>query len=261
MAFKLVEQKWCEEQGCPIQSYIVDSADDIAALPSCCAGSTAEVAGGSTYIANASGEWVERGAGGSGGSSGGGSGGGSGECDWNTMKNKPFGTRRSWSFEGEPQTFTFTTDANGYAEIDNTILNEADRYYLIEVDGVSYSGICVDAIGNDEKIPVEYHNEGVMQAKFVEFADDNGNPFAVIYSGMGAGYYSFTEFHNFPANSEITVLFGVEEEYIDTIDPKFLPESIVSTEKPVYGILMKNDNDVEYMVSISENGELVVQEW
>lgn len=59
MAIKLMEQKWCEEQGCAINSYIVDSESDIANLPTCATGSTAMVADktGGIYMVNASGEW------------------------------------------------------------------------------------------------------------------------------------------------------------------------------------------------------------
>lgn len=59
MAIKLMEQKWCEEQGCAINSYIVDSESDIAKLPTCATGSTAMIADktGGIYMVNASGEW------------------------------------------------------------------------------------------------------------------------------------------------------------------------------------------------------------
>lgn len=59
MAFKLTDQKWCEEQNCIVKHYVVDSDADIAKLPECATGSTAMVADktGGIYMVNASGEW------------------------------------------------------------------------------------------------------------------------------------------------------------------------------------------------------------
>lgn len=44
------------------KKFVLDSEDEVASLPKCCAGSIAIVAaGGKAYMVNASGEWVESG--------------------------------------------------------------------------------------------------------------------------------------------------------------------------------------------------------
>lgn len=57
MAFQLIEQRLSPER----RKYIMDSEADVADLPAAPPGSTAVVAGGPTYIVNASGAWVEHG--------------------------------------------------------------------------------------------------------------------------------------------------------------------------------------------------------
>lgn len=192
---------------------------------------------------------------------GGGGSGGGGDCDWNAMKNKPFDAERGSWIDGEPEIFNINTDANGYAEIEQHILGERDRYYRIVVDGISYSGMCVDVTGNHDKIPVDYHNEPVSQSRVVEFVDDDGQPFCVIFSGLGAGYSPFTEFHNFPANSEIAVEFGLEAEEITAIDSKYLPASVMTTEKAIESFMMIGGDGNTYGVYIDSDGKLVAEQW
>lgn len=61
MAIKLIKKEWnpclCTCQ----QSFILDSAEEVADLPQCCPGSTAMVVAkdGGIYMVNASGEWEE----------------------------------------------------------------------------------------------------------------------------------------------------------------------------------------------------------
>lgn len=62
MAFRCVGKEWCPYSEAYRQSFVLDSPDDVAKLPKCCVGSVAVVAtkGGSAYMVNASGEWVEQ---------------------------------------------------------------------------------------------------------------------------------------------------------------------------------------------------------
>lgn len=57
MAIVLIEQRLSPER----RKYIMDSEADVADLPDAPPGSTAVVAGGNTYIVNASGAWVAHG--------------------------------------------------------------------------------------------------------------------------------------------------------------------------------------------------------
>lgn len=61
MAFKMISHEWCCVRDAYINSYILDSANDVANLPKCAPGSTAMVAakGGAIYMVNASGSWEE----------------------------------------------------------------------------------------------------------------------------------------------------------------------------------------------------------
>jgi hypothetical protein len=64
MAFKMISQEWCPYHEAYREEYIVDTESDVASLPICCAGSFALVSdSGKVYIVNASGKWVEFGAG------------------------------------------------------------------------------------------------------------------------------------------------------------------------------------------------------
>jgi hypothetical protein len=61
MAYKMVSHEWCAVNEDYRKTFILDSADDVANLPECCAGSAAMVADkdGAMYMVNASGEWKE----------------------------------------------------------------------------------------------------------------------------------------------------------------------------------------------------------
>ena len=66
MAFKCIYMERNYMRGKPTdeirRKFILDSEDDVANLPTCCAGSIAIVAaGGKAYMVNASGVWVEAG--------------------------------------------------------------------------------------------------------------------------------------------------------------------------------------------------------
>jgi hypothetical protein len=59
MAVKLIDEVYCPHVDDYRRTYIMDSDDDAASLPSCCPGSFAIVAneGGGVYMTNTSGEW------------------------------------------------------------------------------------------------------------------------------------------------------------------------------------------------------------
>ncbi len=61
MAIKEIDREWCFIANEYRRSFVLDSTEDVADLPVCCAGSTAMVAGNgsSVYMVNASGEWTE----------------------------------------------------------------------------------------------------------------------------------------------------------------------------------------------------------
>ena len=61
MAIKMIENEWCPYEGDYRRSYIIDSAAEIADLPTSCPGSVAVVANkdGAVYMVNASGQWKE----------------------------------------------------------------------------------------------------------------------------------------------------------------------------------------------------------
>lgn len=60
MAIKQTNREYCPSQNDYVCEYVVDTATDIANLPSCCTKSTALVAStGEVYIVNASGRWVK----------------------------------------------------------------------------------------------------------------------------------------------------------------------------------------------------------
>lgn len=64
MAIKWIGQKWCPEDKDYSKEFICDTDVDVANLPECPSGSTALVAAsGKIHIVNASGVWVEFGAG------------------------------------------------------------------------------------------------------------------------------------------------------------------------------------------------------
>lgn len=59
MAYKCIEAKRNYVLKTVQRTYILDSEEDVATLPVCCAGSMAIVAnGGKVYMVNASGEWA-----------------------------------------------------------------------------------------------------------------------------------------------------------------------------------------------------------
>lgn len=61
MAIKLIKREWNPALSTCQQSFILDSAADVANLPKCCPGSTAIVVAkdGPVFMVNASGEWEE----------------------------------------------------------------------------------------------------------------------------------------------------------------------------------------------------------
>lgn len=61
MAIKMTNSEWCAILNAYRYQFVIDSADDVANLPDCCAGSTAIVAAkdGPMYMVNASGSWEE----------------------------------------------------------------------------------------------------------------------------------------------------------------------------------------------------------
>lgn len=60
MAIKCIGQKWCPDDRDYSKEFVLDTEDDVKALPMCCAGSTALVCStGNVYIVNASGQWVK----------------------------------------------------------------------------------------------------------------------------------------------------------------------------------------------------------
>lgn len=60
MAFKLIDREWNREIRSNIDTYLMDSLDDLAMLPCASAGSTAIApVEGKTFVMDASGEWKE----------------------------------------------------------------------------------------------------------------------------------------------------------------------------------------------------------
>lgn len=60
MAIKQIGRDWCPGDKNYSEQFVLDTEDDVKALPMCCAGSTALVCStGNVYIVNASGQWVK----------------------------------------------------------------------------------------------------------------------------------------------------------------------------------------------------------
>lgn len=61
MAIKEINREWCFIANEYRRSFVLDSTEDVANLPECCAGSTAVVAGNGSavYMVNASGVWTK----------------------------------------------------------------------------------------------------------------------------------------------------------------------------------------------------------
>ena len=64
MAIQMISNDLCPHAGDYRREFICDTEADVAKLPKCCAGSSALISNsGKVYIVNASGAWVEFGAG------------------------------------------------------------------------------------------------------------------------------------------------------------------------------------------------------
>lgn len=60
MAYKLIDEEYCECADAQKKEFLCDTDADFADLPTACPGSTAlSVATGNVYVVNASGEWVK----------------------------------------------------------------------------------------------------------------------------------------------------------------------------------------------------------
>lgn len=59
MAYKIVDKQYCAYTDADRFTFVLDSDEDVASLPTCSAGSTAMVAteNGSVYMTNTLGEW------------------------------------------------------------------------------------------------------------------------------------------------------------------------------------------------------------
>jgi len=143
---------------------------------------------------------------------------------------------KSVGFAGDTQTITFTTNENGYAE-----KGELSVYgdLIYKKDGVFYSGVNCTA-----ERPIEPVNADVYSYSCFKYYDANGNYGGAIIIVTSAGYETYTEFHEFPANSEITLEIGPggEVETIHPIDEKF--------------IVLTSPNGTKYNLTVADDGTL-----
>lgn len=155
-----------------------------------------------------------------------GGGGGSGssvQSDWsqNDETAKDYVKNRThWVEDGgiaftdanETQTFTITTDDAGYAEIEDAskLLFADNKDYALYLNDEFYSGKSVDYTGhiNGRYPPVDAQHDAIYDGCYVEFVKPDGDSGVCILSMRSAGYSIYHEFHNFPANSEITIEIG-----------------------------------------------------
>lgn len=161
----------------------------------------------------------------------------SGVTSWNDLEGKPFGVETTVGFTGETQTISFSTNDKGYAAKEDFTLYGESR--AIEMDGVFYVGVNV----TDER-PIEPVNADVYGYGCWKFYDADGNYGGAIVIVSTAGYMDVTEFHEFPANSEITIEYGEggEVETVRPIDPKF--------------IVLTSPNGTKYNLSVADDGTL-----
>lgn len=205
MALKKIGTKFNEKYQEWYDQWEADCEHDISNLPSCNPGSTCLVKEtGETIEVAYNGVW---------------GGGSAGVTSWNDLTDKPFGVETTVGFTGDTRTVTFSTDDKGYAAKEDFILYGESRAF--KMDGVFYVGVNV----SDER-PIEPVNADVYGYSCWKFYDADGNYGGAIVIVSTAGYMDVTEFHEFPANSEITIEYGEggEVENIRTIDPKYLPE-------------------------------------
>ena len=151
----------------------------------------------------------------SGGGGGGGSGGGSGggDCDWNTMKNKPFYSELVDILPEE--TITASEEMDGVAVIFTPFSLTSGKTYVVVWNGVEYTCTALDADG------VCVGNVGALTG-----GADTGEPFVIANApaeeAAEYGFYGAA----FPLDGSTEVTLSIKAEVVKTIDTKYLPEAL-----------------------------------
>jgi len=151
-------------------------------------------------------------------------------------------TTKEYAFTDTPKTITFTTDDNGYADLlgwQKMYMPRPSTAYLLKDNGAFYTATSSEKYLGDSPAdcPVQGHHNALVGSCWAEFKDAEGNAHCVIISGITAGQTEYTEFHNFPANTTITIEFGQggEVETIKPLDLKYLPEGVPFVQAALVG--------------------------
>lgn len=188
-----------------------------------------------------------------------------GECDWNTMKNKPFDKRIDTSWYGETiiESLTATVDENGAKTI------YGDEYgFEMNLPFDTGDSLCISVVSQEDGETYLYSSKGAAYEDGVDVYSSivradfeiKGRTVSISVSNT-AGYMTVINLSGFEPNSEVK--FGLHHALVEyrPIDMRYLPTTVMSTDKAVYGFLMKNYNDQTFRVSVSDDGQLVVEEW
>lgn len=188
-----------------------------------------------------------------------------GECDWNTMKNRPFDKEIDTSWYGETiiESLTATVDENGAKTI------YGDEYgFEMNLPFDTGDNLCISVVSQEDGETYLYSSKGaayeagqdvyssIVKANF----EIEGRTVSVSVSNT-AGYMTVINLSGFEPNSEVK--FGLHHALVEyrPIDMRYLPTTVMSTDKAVYGFFMKNNNDQTFYVSVSDDGQLVCEPW
>ena len=155
-----------------------------------------------------------------------------GDCDWNIMKNKPFGEETVVSAVTVVEETEFVLgsgfeliqsnpNGNGYISVPTPgyFRFESGKKYRVTINDISYTGVAEDT-----------NKYGVMaNGTAVPLVDENGKSHGNFATAMGAGYSDYF-FYDAGLDEGSTLTLTIEElseeEVITSIDPKYLPEAL-----------------------------------
>lgn len=189
------------------------------------------------------------------------SGDGASDCDWNIMKNKPFGEEVKETVLYDEEIVTTGNDSNGCLVYspdnvsENDVLIKAGQTYKVLWDGKEYECLAKETQATFGTLIYIGDGGRIDNTGNYEESDD---PFTVSYEDTGYGDWRFKihvgEPNNWSGENEThTISISTVETTVKTIDEKFIPETIARVEDCQTLI---SPNGTKYQLTVSDDGTL-----